>query len=166
MTKSRCSIMTFPLPVSFHPNMSALLEKTEQRSLVLYDGTCGLCSLVVRFLLKRDRRDRLRFAAMQSVPGREILARHDRGDADLETVLLVQNYGGPTEDLLSRSDAAISATRALGGIWRLVIVFFVVPRIVRDAGYNFIARRRYRLFGRFDTCPAPDAAVKHKFLDA
>ena len=158
--------MTFPLPVSFHPSMAALLEKTEQRSIVLYDGTCGLCNRVVRFLLKRDRQDRLRFAALQSAPGREILARHDRSDADLETVLFVRNWGEPSEDLLSRSDAAISATRALGGSWRLAIVFYVVPRIVRDAGYNFIARRRYRLFGKFDTCPVPDAGVKHKFLDA
>jgi predicted DCC family thiol-disulfide oxidoreductase YuxK len=146
--------------------MAALLDKTEQRSLVLYDGMCGLCNRVVGFLVKRDRQDRLRFAALQSGPGREILARHDRSDANLETVLFVQNWGEPSEELLARSDAAISATRALGGIWRLAIVFYVVPRLVRDAVYNFIARRRYRLFGKFDTCPTPDAAVRHKFLDA
>jgi predicted DCC family thiol-disulfide oxidoreductase YuxK len=146
--------------------MAALLDKTEQRSLVLYDGMCGLCNRVVGFLVKRDRQDRLRFTALQSGPGREILARHDRSDGDLETVLFVQNWGEPSEELLTRSDAAISATRALGGIWRLAIAFCVVPRIVRDAVYNFIARRRYRLFGKFATCPAPDAAVKNKFLDA
>ncbi len=138
----------------------------EERSLILYDGTCGLCNRVVRFLLKRDGHDRLRFAALQSAIGREVLARNNRRDSDLETVLLVRNCGGPAEELLARSEAAVSATQALGGIWRLAGVFYVLPRGVRDAAYNFIARRRYRMFGKFDSCPVPDPAVRHKFLDS
>jgi predicted DCC family thiol-disulfide oxidoreductase YuxK len=137
----------------------------EGQSLVLYDGVCGFCNRAVRFLLKRDGKDRLRFASLQSPMAQRILARHDAQTGGLDSVLLVQGYERPSEELLTRSAAAIEAARVLGGIWQLCAALYILPRFLRDAVYDFIAQRRYRMFGKFETCPLPDPSVKHKFLD-
>jgi predicted DCC family thiol-disulfide oxidoreductase YuxK len=139
--------------------------KGERQTLVLYDGVCGLCNRVVRFLLRRDRNDRLRFAALQSALAQRVLARHPVQAGAMDTVLLVRDYEKPSEQLLVRSEAAIEAARALGGVWALCAVLYVLPRFVRDAGYDLIAWRRYWMFGKLESCPLPDSSVQHKFLD-
>ena len=138
---------------------------SEGQSLILYDGVCGLCNRVVRFLMRRDGKNRLRFAALQSKLAQQVLARHQEQAGGMDTVLLVRDYEKPSEQLLMRSEAAIEAARMLGGMWTLCAALYALPRLVRDAGYDLIARRRYRMFGKFEACPLPDLSVQHKFLD-
>jgi predicted DCC family thiol-disulfide oxidoreductase YuxK len=138
---------------------------SEGQDLVLYDGVCGLCNRVVRFLVKRDGKDRLRFATLQSPTALRIFARHPPQSSGLDTVLLVRDYEKASETVIARSAAAIEAARTLGGIWQLSAVLYIVPRFVRDSTYDLIAGRRYRMFGRFESCPLPDSSVQHKFLD-
>lgn len=133
--------------------------------LVLYDGVCGLCDRFVQFLLRRDRRNQFRFAALQGPIGTEILARYRRSANPLATVAVIDEYEGRGERLLERSDAALFAIQSLGGLYRGAAAFRLIPRFLRDAAYDFIARWRYRIFGRFDSCPAPSAATRAKFLD-
>lgn len=133
--------------------------------LVLYDGVCGLCDRFVQFLLSVDRHDRLRFAALQGPIGTEILKRAGRTAAALGTVLVVADYQTPSQRLLDRSDAGLFALASTGGAYRMAGVLRVVPRFLRDAAYNLIARWRYRIFGRFDACPIPTPATRAKFLD-
>ena len=133
-------------------------------SLVLYDGVCGLCNRLIQFLLKRDRHDRFRFAALQSDVASELLKRHGTDAVDLDTVYVVVNYGKPDERLLSRSDAILHLLQRLGGIWAFAAVGKILPRPLRDALYKLVAATRYRIFGKYDACLMPDERFKHKFL--
>jgi predicted DCC family thiol-disulfide oxidoreductase YuxK len=135
--------------------------------LLLYDGVCGLCNRMNQFVLKRDRGDLFRFSALQGELGRGLLSRHGRDPDRLDTFYVVVDRGTPAERLLSRSDAAVFVLRSLGWPWRAAAaVLRLLPRRLRDAGYNVIARNRYRWFGQHDTCPIPDPRHRMKFLDA
>jgi predicted DCC family thiol-disulfide oxidoreductase YuxK len=133
--------------------------------IILYDGVCGLCHRLNRFVLARDHAGRFRFAALQSELARDILSRHGRDPRDLDTLYLVLGHGRPDERLLTKSDAALWILRALGGPWRAARILRLVPRGMRDLGYDLVARTRYRLFGRYDACPLPDPRHRARFLD-
>ena len=133
--------------------------------IVLYDGVCGLCNRMTQFLLKRDRNDRLRFASLQSEFAAAILKRHGRDAQDLDTVYVVQDYGEPNERLLARSDAILSLPQELGGIWSLGGLLKVLPRFLRDSIYRLVARNRYRVFGKYESCMMPEPRYRRKFVD-
>ena len=133
--------------------------------LVLYDGECGLCDHFVQFLLRIDRTDQLRFAALQGPVGRDILTRAGRVETALSTVIVVADHETAAERLLDRSDAALFAITAAGGPYRAAALLRLVPRVLRDLVYRAVARSRYRIFGRLDACPVPTPATRAKFLD-
>ena len=133
--------------------------------IVLYDGVCGLCNRLIQFLLKRDRHDRLRFASLQSEFAAAILRRHGKDTQDLDTVYVVKDYETANEQLLARSDAILCLGPQLGGIWSLAGLGKVLPRFLRDWVYNQVARNRYRVFGKFESCMMPDPRHRRKFLD-
>lgn len=133
--------------------------------LVLYDGVCGLCNRLNRFLWERDRRDVFRFAALQgSLAGRVLHAHHVEA-AGVSTFFVVADFGSRGERILDRSRAAAFALRQLGGPWWLARFLVLVPRSFADALYDLLARHRYRLFGRHESCPAPPQAIRSKFVD-
>ena len=134
--------------------------------LVLYDGVCGLCDRFVQFLIRIDRHDRLRFAALQGEIGAKVLAGTGRTANALSTVLVMADHGSPDQRLLERSDAAIFAIAACGGAFTAVRAFRIVPRFIRDAAYDLLAKHRYRIFGSYDSCPVPTPRTRTKFLDA
>ena len=134
--------------------------------LILYDGVCALCNGLVRFVLKRDRGDRFRFASLQSEPAREILSRYGVNSDVLDTFYLVLDNGQPGEQILSRSQATmrvLAELRGLPGVFATLMR--IVPRFLRDFFYNLVARSRYRVFGKYDVCPLPAPGDRHKFLD-
>ena len=139
---------------------------TISNPIILYDGVCGLCNHLIQFVLKRDRDDRFRFAALQSDFAGRVLQRHSVNPQILDTMYLLLNYSQPEERLASRSDAGIQVLAELGGVWRvLASIVRLLPRWFRDKAYNLIARNRYRLFGKFQTCQIPDERYRGKFLD-
>ena len=133
--------------------------------LVLYDGVCGLCDHFVQFLLRIDGHDRLRFAALQGPIGTKILTEGGRAATALSTVIVVADFELPSRRLLERSDAALFAISSAGGVYQAAGALRLIPRFIRDAAYDLIARWRYRIFGRFDACPVPGHATRAKFLD-
>ena len=134
--------------------------------IIFYDGVCGLCNRLVQFLIKRDKRGTLRFASLQSDLAAKVLGRHGIDPADLDTFHLVVNYEQPEERVLSRGDAVLRAWRELGGGWKMLgAAGQIVPRPLRDVLYRFIARIRYRVFGKYDTCMLPDPTQRSKFLE-
>jgi predicted DCC family thiol-disulfide oxidoreductase YuxK len=133
--------------------------------ILLYDGVCGLCNRLTQFLLKRDTRDRLRFASLQSEFAAAILNRHGKDASDLDTVYVVKDYEQPTEALLARSDAILYLMKEIGGVWSLTGVARVLPRWLRDRIYNLVARNRYKVFGKYETCMLPEPRHRRKFLD-
>src|SRR5258705_7894488 len=137
-----------------------LLSQTESNPILLYDGVCGLCNHLVQFLLKRDTHDRFRFASLQSEFARNLLTRHGADPHDLDTVYVVNDYGQSDESLLARSDAVLYMLDQLGGVWKLAGVGRVLPKALRDAVYKIVARNRYRVFGKHESCVLP--APKHR----
>lgn len=137
----------------------------ESNPIVLYDGVCGLCNGLNQFLLKRDVKDRFRFATLQSNFSSVVLKRHGANSADLDTVYVVLNHDQPGERLLVRSDAVLYLMGQLGGIWRLGEVGRFLPKSLRDAMYKLVANNRYRLFGKHESCMMADPRHKHKFLE-
>ena len=135
-------------------------------TLVFYDGLCGLCDRFVQFLLNRDPAGRISYATLQGGIARGTLVPRGYDPADLDSVLVVADWKGPNERVLTRSRAVLHAMSELGGAWGgLASVGQVVPTPICDAIYTFIARRRYRLFGRFDACPLPRPEWRGRFLD-
>ncbi|HEV8203301.1 MAG TPA: thiol-disulfide oxidoreductase DCC family protein [Pyrinomonadaceae bacterium] len=134
--------------------------------IILYDGVCGLCNQMVQFLLKHDHDGRLYFASLQSDFAAKVLQRHGFDPKDLDTLHVVENFEQPDECVLQRSDAILRAGRELGGLWSgLSSVGKVIPRPLRDVVYRFVARNRYRVFGKYDTCMLPDPKQRSRFLD-
>ena len=134
--------------------------------IILYDGICGLCNRLNQFVLKRDRNDRFRFAALQSEFAGRALQRHGVNPQVLDTMYLLSNYSQPDERLAARSEAAVLILGELGGVWRaLAGMMQLLPRWFRNKAYNLIARNRYQIFGKFQTCQIPDERDRSKFLD-
>ena len=127
--------------------------------IVLFDGVCNLCSGSVQFLLKRDREGRFRFASLQSDAGRSLLAEHGLAVDSLRSVVLIEDGR-----VWQESAAALRIARHLPGAWRLLRVFAAIPRPLRDAVYRWIARNRYRWFGKAETCWLPTPELKERFL--
>lgn len=127
--------------------------------LVVFDGVCVLCAASVRFILARDRTGTIRFCPVQSPLGTAITRHVGLDPEQPETVLLLADG-----QVFRRSAAAIEAMRRCGGVWRLARALYVIPRPLRDALYGAVARRRYRLFGRRDSCLMPTPELRRRFL--
>ena len=128
-------------------------------NLVLFDGVCNLCTASVQFIIRHDRAPIFYFAALQSEIGREICQSQGLDPADVQTFVLISRGR-----MLVRSDAAIEVVSRLGGAWKFVAVFRLIPRVARDWIYSTIARNRYRWFGRTNACMIPTPDVKARFL--
>jgi predicted DCC family thiol-disulfide oxidoreductase YuxK len=139
------------------------------RLLFIFDGRCGLCNRSVRWFLRRDRLDRLRFVPSESPKVAEVLARHGL-DADAATgssgsILVAQSLDTPSDRLLSRSDAVLALLSQLPSPWPAVAgALRLIPRPLRDLGYRLVARYRYRIWGRLEACPIPTAEERDRFL--
>ena len=125
---------------------------------IYFDGYCGLCNGFVDFVLARDRARRFRFAPLQGTTARARFG--DPGDVDPTTILLEEEG-----TVFERSTAALRIIAALGGIWRLAGLLRLVPRFIRDAVYDWVARNRYGWFGKRDTCRLPSPEERAVFLD-
>ena len=133
---------------------------------LLYDGVCGLCNRLNQFVLRHDEERIFRFASLQSPLAERILNRHSANPRDLDTVYVVVSYNQPSESLLPRSDAVIFVLKQLAGIWRSAgILLSWLPLWFRDWAYRLVARNRYRIFGRHETCPLPSPEHRGRFLD-
>jgi predicted DCC family thiol-disulfide oxidoreductase YuxK len=137
------------------------LPTDDLHAVVLFDGVCNLCNATVNFIIDRDPAGYFRFAALQSEPGAATLARHGAaapaGDPDS---ICLEERGR----LYVRSSAVLRITRRLRGAWKLLFVFIIVPRPLRDLVYRWVARNRYRWFGREESCRMPTAELRARFL--
>lgn len=127
--------------------------------LLLFDGHCNLCDFWVKFLLKADGKQRIHFAPLQSQVARKY--RDYLPHLDLyETVVFIE-----PGRLATRSTAVLRILSALGGFWRVSAVFYLIPQFLRDPIYDFVAKRRYRWFGRREHCRIPTAIERERFLE-
>lgn len=138
---------------------------TQGSPVLLYDGVCGMCNKGVQTVLKHDRKGTMRFAALQSDYGQASLERHPELKG-LDSVVLIEKFGAAGEErAYAQSTAALRVLSYLGGIWKLFLVAYILPRSLRDALYNFVARNRYEVFGKHDACMLPSPETRARFLD-
>ncbi len=135
--------------------MLTIVSAPSSGPILFYDGVCGLCNRAVQFVLRHDTAGRFRFAALQSDFARAVLGRHGRDARELDTMYLLLDAGSPSERLLAKSDGILTILGELGGVWKLPAIARVLPRALRDRAYDFVARNRYRWFGRSDRCALP-----------
>jgi predicted DCC family thiol-disulfide oxidoreductase YuxK len=136
---------------------------TSASAIILFDGVCNLCHGVVQFIIRHDAAGRFRFAALQSPAGQALLAAHGCATqaalADPDSVVLLANGR-----VYTHSAAVLRIAHLLGGGWRLAAAGWLLPRPWRDGLYRFVARHRYRWFGRQEACWLPTPALRARFL--
>ncbi|OIK21886.1 thiol-disulfide oxidoreductase DCC family protein [Bacillus amyloliquefaciens] len=126
---------------------------------LLFDGVCNLCNGAVQFIIKRDPAGLISFASLQSDTARELLASEGLPTEQFDSMIFIENG-----QIYRKSQAVLKVARHLRGAWRLSAVFFAVPRPLRDRVYSFIARRRYKWFGKREACMLPSPEIKNRFL--
>lgn len=132
----------------------------EDAPIILFDGVCHLCAWSVQFIIKRDPHSVYRFASLQSETGREIMRRHGLDETSLDSFVLVEDGHAWRE-----SEAALRVCSHLKMPWRLLAPLRFLPGFLRDPVYRFIARNRYRWFGKSDSCMMPTAEMRARFLE-
>jgi len=131
----------------------------EKRPIIVFDAECLLCSANAQFVLVHDRRDRFLLASMQGEAGSALYRHFGIDPADPDTLIVVEG------DCVRRdSDAILAIWAGLGWPWRAGAILRLVPRVLRDSVYRWVARHRYRLFGKRDTCWLPDPAFRDRML--
>ena len=134
-------------------------------TVLLYDGVCGLCNKSVQMILDHDKRKEMLFAALQSDYGKQVISRHPELEKVDSVVFVEQKSGAHDERVFIRSDAALRVAGYLGGAWKLLLIFRIIPRPVRDFFYDLFAKYRYKFFGKYDSCMLPSPDVRSRFLD-
>ncbi len=139
------------------------MKRTSNQSepiVLLIDGHCNMCHGLAKFVVGRDKRAVFRFASLQSELGRRLLKEGGMPEDALETFVMVDNG-----KYYTKSTAALRIGRKLGWPWSVAYPAIVVPRFVRDRVYRFVARRRYRWFGRSESCLLPTPEMRSRFLE-
>lgn len=133
--------------------------------IILFDGVCGLCNRFVSWVLRHDRGGIFRFAPLQGQRAAAILKRHGFDPAELSTVVVVLDPDSPSERLLRKARAALFAIGSMGGMHVLVRPIGWLPTRLLDWAYDRVARNRYRIFGKHETCRLPNAQERSRFLE-
>lgn len=130
------------------------------KPIILFDGVCNLCNRGVQFIIKKDKKKKFLFASLQGKTGQEVLKKFNLQANDLNSFILADG-----DKIYTRSTAALRIAKQLSGVWKLLYGYMIVPRFIRDAVYNWIARNRYKWFGKKDECMVPTPELKERFLD-
>lgn len=128
--------------------------------IILFDGICNLCNGSVQFVIRQDKKKLFKFASLQSETGQSLLRQRDFDTKSMDSFVLISEGKYYTQ-----STAALKVLKLLGGRWSILYLFIFIPAFIRNAVYNFIARNRYRWFGKRDSCMMPDEKLKERFLD-
>ena len=144
--------------------------KTYPKNIIVYDGVCKFCNGAVNFILPRDQRAVFVFCAAQSELGTRLMSDAgftDTGNplADYQSLLLVQNWGTERAQILQKSDAFFCIASNIGYPYKAAVIFQLLPRRISDRVYDFIAKNRYRWFGRHEVCQLPNAHYQRRFID-
>lgn len=145
--------------IAFSSSSPTIYNQVLDDLVVLFDGLCNLCNASVRFVIARDPAAHFRFAALESQAARRLLAKSGVADPLPDSVALIEHGR-----LYTRSAAALRIARRLRFPWPLMFALIIVPRPLRDAVYDLIARHRYRWFGRRDACMVPTPELRERFL--
>ena len=131
-----------------------------ETKIILFDGVCNLCNGAINFIIKHDPSAQFKFASLQGETGQRLLKKHQINSAETDSIVLVE---GDTVSV--KSSAALRIAKYLNKGYPLLFGFMIVPKFIRNAIYDYIARNRYKWFGKKDSCMIPTPELKSRFLD-
>jgi len=132
----------------------------KDKRIILFDGVCNLCDATVQFLIKRDKKDIFRFVAIQSDLGQEIIQHIGIDTSKTDSIILYE----PGHAYYYKAEAALKIGKELGGIYALLGIFTLLPNAVTNIVYDYVARNRYKWYGKKEACMIPTPEMKAKFL--
>jgi predicted DCC family thiol-disulfide oxidoreductase YuxK len=127
--------------------------------IILFDGVCNLCNSSVQFIIKHDKKDKFRFASLQSDFGKELIKKYQIDTSKTDSVIYVYDNKAHTQSM-----AALKIVRQLNGAWPILYIFIIVPSFIRNWIYNYVAKNRYKWFGKKESCMIPNPELKSRFL--
>jgi len=131
------------------------------KKIILFDGVCNLCNGAINFIIKKDKNDVFRYASLQSEIGRQLIEERNIDTSKLDSILLID----PDVAYYYKSTAALQIAKQLSGMYPLCSLFFVFPVSFRDWVYDFVAKNRYKWFGKKESCMIPTPELKALFID-
>lgn len=132
----------------------------KETHILLFDGVCNLCNSMVQFSIKRDPKEKLKFASLQSESGQKLLKKFGLPTDDFHSFVFIKG-----DKYFLKSSAGLHVLKELGGVWKLFYILIIFPRPMRDFFYNIIAKTRYNIFGKRDVCMIPTSEIKKRFLE-
>lgn len=135
------------------------MTETNNKSIILFDGVCNLCNSSVQFILKRDYKKQFLFASLQSDAATKLLLQLNYKNNDLNSIVLIEG-----NKIYTKSTAALKIAKKLNLIWNWLYVFIIIPKRLRDFIYDFIAKNRYKWFGKRDICIVNSLKYKERFI--
>lgn len=135
------------------------MELPKDKKVILFDGVCNLCNSSIIFVIKHDPKDLFRFAPLQSDLGKSLIKKHHIDPTQVDSIILVDQ-----EKAYIKSSAALRIARHLSGGYSLLSIFLIFPAFLRNVFYDYIARNRYKWYGKKDSCMIPTPELKAKFL--
>jgi predicted DCC family thiol-disulfide oxidoreductase YuxK len=136
-------------------------KKTSDKQIILFDGVCNLCNGAVNFIIDRDPKARFQFTALQSESGQQLLKKHGLPTGEMKSLVLLTD-----DQVYLRSTAALRIARQLSGLWPLFYASIIIPTPLRNAAYDLVAKYRYKIFGKSESCRYPSPDLKSRFLEA
>ncbi len=132
----------------------------QQHKIILFDGVCNLCNTSVNFVIRKDKKDCFRFAALQSDIGKEYTTKYNINSTETDSILLVDK-----DKVYLKSTAALHIVKSLSGGYPLFYGFIIIPVFIRNWVYDYVATNRYKWFGKKESCMIPTPELKAKFMD-
>jgi predicted DCC family thiol-disulfide oxidoreductase YuxK len=129
------------------------------RRIILFDGVCNFCDSSVQFIIKRDLNGAFQFAPLQGETGKKLLNELDLKE-NLDSIVYIED-----DRYYKRSAAALKVCENLGGVWRLFVIFKIIPTPIRDIFYDIVAKNRYKWFGKKESCMIPSPEIRSRFLE-
>jgi len=131
----------------------------KQNDVILFDGVCNLCNGAITFIINRDRKNHYRFASLQSDIGALYLEKHSLNPKETDSIILIRG-----EHAYVKASAVLRIAQKMSGLWPLLYVFMIIPKFISNAVYDYIARNRYKWFGKEESCMIPTPALRDRFL--
>lgn len=144
----------------------------EYNTIIFFDGICNFCNSSVNFIIKRDKKNYFKFASLQSEFAQNFLKSHNlvpkslpwqvrngKTEKKLDSIILFEN-----NKLYIKSSAALQIAKHLNGLWKIFYILIIIPPFIRNFLYDIIAKNRYKLFGKRESCMIPDERIKDRFI--
>ncbi|MFN5983788.1 MAG: thiol-disulfide oxidoreductase DCC family protein [Fluviicola sp.] len=128
--------------------------------IVYFDGVCNLCESSVQFIIRKNKQKNIQFASLQGSHGQAFLKENNFDTSEFSSLVYVENG-----KIYTKSSGALRITKQLKGLWPMMICFLIIPKFIRDGVYTYVAKNRYKWYGKKTSCWLPTPELKKRFLD-